>query len=201
MCGANNGQYRGQTWLPNCRPARVLLDAASQYTDLWFIAVLSASYLLRTLRQRRPRACGLFCCWPPFWSPRRAQRAQSAMRSRRYTTRARQTTTVNSAPRCQEPLCAVTHTQLRSLLSGVTPPPPLPPGRYPRDAKLLFARRPACCLAEYVLGIRTLIASVRDTGNTEDFLCLLAPSVRQSTRDILKKDGCILRDVSNIDNP
>ena len=53
----------------------------------------------------------------------------------------------------------------------------------------------------YVLGIRTLIASVRSVGNTEDFLCLLAPSVSQSTRELLTKDGCICRDVTNIENP
>eukprot|EP00937_MAST-01D_sp_MAST-1D-sp2_P003823 g3823.t1 len=53
----------------------------------------------------------------------------------------------------------------------------------------------------YVLGIRTLIASVRERGNEEDFLCLVTPNVRQSTREAFTRDGCILREVGIIENP
>eukprot|EP00124_Ichthyophonus_hoferi_P001543 Ihof_evm2s83 gene=Ihof_evmTU2s83 len=54
---------------------------------------------------------------------------------------------------------------------------------------------------EYVLGIRVLIKSIKNTGTNADIVVLLSNNVRASTRDLFAKEGAILQDVENIPNP
>lgn len=55
--------------------------------------------------------------------------------------------------------------------------------------------------ADYILGVRTLIASVKYSGTEHDFLVLVSDNVSQQTRDLLTEDGAIVKEVPNIPNP
>eukprot|EP00123_Amoebidium_parasiticum_P010842 comp20354_c0_seq1/m.25694 comp20354_c0_seq1/g.25694 ORF comp20354_c0_seq1/g.25694 comp20354_c0_seq1/m.25694 type:complete len:509 (-) comp20354_c0_seq1:142-1668(-) len=54
---------------------------------------------------------------------------------------------------------------------------------------------------EYVLGIRVLLRSIRNTGTKADIVVLLSDNVRQSTRNLFAAEGAQLRDVQNVPNP
>lgn len=55
--------------------------------------------------------------------------------------------------------------------------------------------------AEYLLGLRTLIASVRASGSQADFVVLASPNVCRETRETLEADGAVVRVVENVPNP
>ena len=54
---------------------------------------------------------------------------------------------------------------------------------------------------EYLLGLRTTLFSLRQSGTTQDILVLLSDNVRPSTRAQLLSDGALLHAVENIQNP
>ena len=54
---------------------------------------------------------------------------------------------------------------------------------------------------EYLLGLRTLIFSLQQSGTSQDILVLLSDNVRPSTRATLQSDGVLLHTVPNLPNP
>lgn len=54
---------------------------------------------------------------------------------------------------------------------------------------------------KYVLGVRVLLRSIRNTGSKHDMVCIIASNVRESTREYFKREGCIVKEVPNIPNP
>ena len=54
---------------------------------------------------------------------------------------------------------------------------------------------------EYLLGLRTTIYSLQQSGTTQDIVVLLSDNVRQSTRATLQAAGVRLHTVTNIQNP
>ncbi len=54
---------------------------------------------------------------------------------------------------------------------------------------------------DFVLAVRVLGQSLRDTGTKNDLVALCTEAVSESDRIILKSDGWIIRPVSNVDSP
>jgi len=54
---------------------------------------------------------------------------------------------------------------------------------------------------EYLLGLRVLIRSIKDTKTPHDIVVIVSDNVRQSTKDQLVADGALLNEVANIKNP
>lgn len=55
--------------------------------------------------------------------------------------------------------------------------------------------------AEYLLGLRTLHASIKASGTDQDFVVLTSPNVCEETKQTLREDGAIVRVVENVPNP
>ena len=98
-----------------------------------------------------------------------------------------------------------------SLAYDLLPTPSVPPVdiRSPRNATTGLTRFAYVLLHyegtprddEYLLGLRTTIYSLQQSGTRQDILVLLSDNVRASTRERLLADGVTLHAVSNIENP
>jgi len=55
--------------------------------------------------------------------------------------------------------------------------------------------------AEYLLGARVMIRSLKRTGTKHDIVVLVSPNVQPETKRIFRADGAIVLDVPNIPNP
>ncbi len=53
----------------------------------------------------------------------------------------------------------------------------------------------------FLLGARVLGQSLRDTGTEKDFIALCTETVSEETKDVLKADGWMIRNINSIQNP
>lgn len=54
---------------------------------------------------------------------------------------------------------------------------------------------------EYILGIRTLLRSIKATGTTHDILVLVTENVKDSSRRLFENEGAKIKQITSISNP